>query len=77
MNDEFNIKYCRYCSHCSYGDVVYCSITQKTMSEKKATLPTKCKHFDFCEIDVFNPDKIYKKRERKNYKQLNIYGEER
>lgn len=38
-------QYCRYCSHCSYGDIVYCKLLKKTMSEEKAKKLQKCKYF--------------------------------
>lgn len=58
-------QYCRYCSHCVYGDVVYCEVLNDTMSEKKAKSVNKCKHFELNEIDVFNINKTYKPKEHK------------
>ena len=66
-------QYCRYCSHCSYGDIVYCKLLKKTMSEDKAKKLQKCKYFEFCEIDVFNPDHRYKARQKKQKGQMNIF----
>ena len=57
-------QYCRYCSHCSYGDVVYCEKLKITMSEEKAKRINRCKDFEFLEIDVFNPDHTYKERQQ-------------
>lgn len=61
-------QYCRYCSNCHCGDVVYCDVKQKTMSEEKAKRVNHCRDFDFCELDVFydgDMDKVYKPREPK------------
>ena len=57
-------QYCRYCSHCSYGDDVYCEKLKITMSEEKAKRINRCKDFEFLEIDVFNPDHTYKERQK-------------
>lgn len=57
-------QYCRYCTLCVYGDAVYCSKKEKTMSEEKAKRVNNCKDFDFNEIDVFNPERIYKPRKK-------------
>ena len=62
-------QYCRYCCHCSYGDVPYCKIRDITMSEKQIKRVNNCGCFDFCEIDVLNPGKIYKPRIEKVYKE--------
>ena len=59
-------QYCRYCSRCSYGDVCYCDAKRKTMSEEAAKKPNNCKDFDFNPLDVFDPEKEYKPREKPN-----------
>lgn len=58
-------QYCRYCSNASYGDVVYCHIKQDTINESTAKRVNKCKHFEFNEMDVFNPEHIYKPQKEK------------
>lgn len=59
-------KYCRYCLHCIYGDVVYCEIKEETMSEKKAKSSNRCKSFDFTKDDVLQENvNGYQPRERK------------
>lgn len=57
-------QYCRYCSNCVYGDVVYCEELKKVMSEASAKTVNHCKHFEFNEIDALNGclDKKYKPR---------------
>ena len=75
-------QYCRYCSHCNYGDVAYCEKLKRTMSDEKAKRINQCKDFDFLEIDVFNPDNSYKVSnkslledyiENKGKRQMNIF----
>lgn len=51
---------CRYCCHCSYGDIAYCSEKKKTMSDNFTKSYHKCKDFSFNEIDVFDINKTYK-----------------
>ena len=66
-------QYCRYCSHCNYGDVAYCEKLKRTMSDEKAKRINQCKDFDFLEIDVFNPNRSYKERQKKEKGQMNIF----
>lgn len=69
-------QYCRYCAYCCYGDVVYCEIKEKTMSEEQAKQPNNCKDFGFCEIDVFTGKKYQpRKAKESNYKQMNLFEE--
>lgn len=65
-------QYCRYCNNCVYGDVVYCTDHNKVISETKAKQVNNCKYFVFNEIDVFDENKTYhprtKKQEQKQIK---------
>lgn len=65
--------YCRYCSHCCSGDVVYCEKLKRAMSEDKAKRVNNCKDFEFNEIDVFNPEHTYKERKKKENNQLKLF----
>ena len=62
-------QYCRYCAEATesadYEDVVWCAEKQKEMSHAAAKRQNNCPLFRFCEIDVFDPDKRYKPREKK------------
>lgn len=66
LNGDGMKQYCRYCSHCFYGDAVWCETKEQTMSESTAKRPNQCLSFDFCEIDAFceNPNP-YRPREKK------------
>ena len=67
-------KYCRYCAYCSYGDIPYCTLKDMTMSEEKIKQLNNCKEFILNEIDILNPDHIYKPRPRKKkQKQPSIF----
>ena len=72
-------QYCRYCANCIYGDVVWCDELEKVISEASAKTVNHCKHFVFCEGDVFNPLHKYKpmqKREKIDNGQLELFEEE-
>lgn len=66
-------QYCRYCSHCHYGDVAYCEKLERTMSDEKAKRINQCKYFDFLGIDVFDSNRSYKERQNKEKGQMNIF----
>ena len=73
-------QYCRYCANCCYGDVVWCDELKKIISETAAKTVNHCKHFIFCEVDVFNPLHKYKpiqKREKVDNGQLELFEEEK
>lgn len=59
MNSEYiPVGYCRYCSNAYYQGERF-AICDKT---NRVVLPTSkrktCKHFEFCNVDVFSPDSI-------------------
>lgn len=66
-------QYCRYCTNCVYGDVVYCSERNFVMSEATAKRCNNCKDFEFNEIDVFNIDKKYKPKRKTNIKNERLF----
>lgn len=66
-------QYCRYCSHCTYSDVAYCEVKNKTMSKNTAKSVNHCKDFEFNELDVFDIEKKYKPTEEKEFKQLKLF----
>ena len=43
---------------------------KKVMRDSTIRSTNNCKDFEFNEIDVFNFDKTYKPRKKKNYEQL-------
>lgn len=62
-------QYCRYCGEAvATGDIedsVWCEAKEKEMTAAAAKRLNNCPHFAFCEGDVFNPEKTYKPREKK------------
>ena len=46
-------QYCRYCSHCIVGDVVYCDKRNRTYSESYAKSTNNCGDFELNVIDAF------------------------
>lgn len=46
-------QYCRYCNNLTYGDVPYCSVRKKVLSESYAKSTNRCKFFELNPIDAF------------------------
>lgn len=44
---------CRYCANCIVGDVAYCDLKHKTMSDAAAKRINKCAEFEFNQMDAF------------------------
>lgn len=58
-------QYCRYCAYCSYGDVAYCDIKNKTMSEESVKRANKCNDFELNPIDSLGEnEKGYRPRKK-------------
>ena len=47
-------QYCRYCAACVYGDVPYCEIKGKTLTESYIKRENHCLEYAFCNIDVIS-----------------------
>ena len=59
------LQYCRYCVNCIYGDSIYCDEKNTTITESYAKHPNACTQFEYCKMDVFNPDHIYQPRAKR------------
>lgn len=46
-------QYCRYCAHCTVGDVVYCEKRKRTYSESYAKSTNNCGDFELNVVDAF------------------------
>lgn len=44
---------CRYCANCIIGDVAYCEVKYKTMSDAAAKRINKCAEFKFNPMDAY------------------------
>lgn len=80
VKEEKMKQYCRYCGHAVLqdDDLFYCEETKKLYNGAKAKRLNKCKHFGFCEIDLFDGEKTYAPREEYKHKtnsgqQLSIF----
>lgn len=76
-------QYCRYCGNLVVGDVNYCTVQERTMSDASAKSVNRCHTFAFSPIDAFGEnEKGYQPREHKEPKktqcdgQLSIFGKE-
>lgn len=67
---------CRYCTNCIVGDVAYCELKDKTMSDASAKRINKCAGFEFNPMDAFG-EKDYtepkpKQKQAANQKLLDV-----
>lgn len=73
-------QYCRYCINCVLVDdnVCYCECLKATFNGAKARNLNKCKNFHFNPFDVFNLEKQYKPRVKKQKiaEQITMFLEE-
>lgn len=56
-------QYCRYCSHCTCGDIPYCMLYGKIMSESTIRHSNKCKGFVLSETGDVETGQSYKPRQ--------------
>lgn len=62
-------QYCRYCANAVLIDeeLAYCEEKHIQRSKQNCVTANNCKHFVFCELDVFDTDKKYQpKKVRKS-----------
>ncbi len=57
---------CRYCANCIVGDVAYCELKDKTMSDTAAKRINKCAEFEFNPIDAFGEKDYQEPRAKAN-----------
>lgn len=60
-------QYCRYCSSCVFGDVPYCDVQSKILTESYIKRENHCKDYGFCNIDAIS-GKEYTPRKQNNKK---------
>lgn len=46
-------QYCRYCCYLTVGDVNYCGMQERTMSDAAAKSANRCHDFAFNPVDAF------------------------
>lgn len=71
-------QYCRYCSFCVVGDIVWCSRYAKTIKESTAKSINNCSGFELNPMDAFfENERGYKPREPKKEQcdgQIELFG---
>lgn len=55
-------QYCRYCVHAfaQDDDVIWCDEKEEIRTGRQITRLNRCPHFEFCPIDVLNPEREYR-----------------
>lgn len=55
-------QYCRYCAHAfaQDDDMIWCEAKDEIRTDRQITRLNRCPHFEFCSIDVLNPEREYK-----------------
>lgn len=71
-------QYCRYCNACHVANGNWCEIKQKELSDAYIKHSNKCKYFEFCEMDVYDENRTYKPRKKKQLvtmlgEQMNLF----
>lgn len=59
-------QYCRYCIHCFVGNGNWCDVREKSYSDATFKRENHCKDFEFCELDVYDPEHTYTPRKEIN-----------
>lgn len=62
MMKKVNKQYCRYCAFCFNGDVYYCNIYSKPLSESAVKRENKCSNFVLSELGDVDTGKRYQPR---------------
>ena len=66
---------CRYCANCIVGDVAYCELKNKVMSDASVKRLNKCAEFEFNPMDAFG-EKDYQESKGKakdsNFNQIGL-----
>lgn len=55
-------QYCRYCARAFLqdDDMIWCETKNEIRVDRQITRLNHCPHFEFCSIDVLNPEREYK-----------------
>lgn len=66
-------QYCRYCvnAYLQDDDMIWCKPKDEIRTDHQITRLNRCPHFEFCSIDVLNPEHEYKPAGARNQKQAN------
>lgn len=77
-------QYCRYCVNAYLqGDgMIWCKPKDEIRTGRQITRLNRCPHFEFCSIDVLNPEREYKpvekrraaQKEEPDMEQMTMFG---
>lgn len=60
-------QYCRYCvnAYLQGDDMIWCEPKDEIRTDRQITRLNHCPHFEFCSIDVLNPEREYRPAEKR------------
>ena len=60
-------QYCRYCvnAYLQGDDMIWCEPKDEIRTDRQITRLNRCPHFEFCSIDVLNPEREYRPVEKR------------
>lgn len=60
-------QYCRYCvnAYLQGDDMIWCKPKDEIRTDRQITRLNRCPHFEFCSIDVLNPEREYRPVEKR------------
>lgn len=60
-------QYCRYCvnAYLQGDDMIWCEPKDEIRTDRQITRLNHCPHFEFCSIDVLNPEREYRPVEKR------------
>lgn len=60
-------QYCRYCARAFLqdDDMIWCEPKDEIRTDRQITRLNRCPHFEFCSIDVLNPEREYRPVEKR------------
>ena len=80
-------QYCRYCvnAYLQGDDMIWCKPKDEIRTDHQITRMNRCPHFEFCSIDVLNPEREYRPVEKRraaqkkepDMEQMTIWREEK
>ena len=69
-------QYCRYCTACFVANGNWCEIKQKPLTDAQIKHSNKCRDFEFCSMDVYDENRTYQPRKKKQKPLAVMLGEQ-
>ena len=60
----------------NHGGCVWCEIKQKTLTDAQIKHSNKCRDFEFCSMDVYDENRTYQPRQKKQKPLAVMLGEQ-